>query len=193
MILKSLISVAVNNNKTFFFQIDKIYLGTKRWNGTGWTVRTNRVTRTSRKTGRPGQGRKGNQRRPGKFWLSLLIERMIFSVPKLKIKNHLGSSWSSRSKRITWWSRCTRIRCTNSRVLPGEAMNDSLIKRMTHKWWVIKQSALKNQKPIKACLHVTFNFSIYSYMLRDVITWPHVTSVDQSKFIWPHVTPCDTS
>ena len=104
-----------------------------------------------------------------------------------------GSSWSSRSKRVTRWSRCTRFRCTNSRLLRGKAMNDSLMKSMTHKWWVIKQSALKNQKPIKACLHVTFNFSIYSYMLRDVITWPHVTSLDQSIFIWPHVTACDTS
>ena len=151
----------------------------------------------SGRTGSPGLP--GKQGDPGKDGKGIkgdrvsLIERIIFSILKLKIINHLGSSWSSRSKRITWWSRCTRIRCTNSRVLPGEAMNDSLIKRMTHKWWVIKQSALKNQKPIKACLHVTFNFSIYSYMLRDVITWPHVTSVDQSKFIWPHVTPCDTS
>ena len=119
--------------------------------------------------------------------------KYIFSSKDCDHDIILGSPWSSRSKRITWWSRCTRFRCTNSGVLPGKAMNDSLMKRMTHKWWVIKQSALKNQKPIKACLHVTFNFSIYSYMLRDVITWPHVISFDQSKFIWPHVTPCDTS
>ena len=156
-----------------------IVLGTKRWNGIGWALRTNRVTWPTRKARRPRQWRQRNQRRPGKLRSKIHFFKYIFSSKDCYHDIILGSPWSSRSKRITWWSRCTRFRCTNSGVLPGKAMNDSLMKRMTHKWWVIKQSALKNQKPIKACLHVTFNFSIYSYMLRDVITWPHVTSLDQ--------------
>ena len=106
--------------------------------------------------------------------------------------NRLGWPWSSRSKRVTWWSRCTRFRCTNSRVLPGKAMNDSLIKWMTHKWWVIKTKVLwrikSRSKPACMLFSTSLFIPICSVTSSHDLTWSHLTNHSSFDFTWTHVT-----